>query len=108
MNSLRIEFDSNGYLKKATLIGESEALLFLEFGAGIHFNKDMTHPLASELGYGVGTYPGQTHAFDENGWWYLDDNGEWRHSYGIGADMPMYRSAQEMQKKIKSIAEGVF
>lgn len=108
LNSLRIAFDSNGYLKSATLSGESEALLFLEFGAGIHFNKDMTHPLASELGYGVGTYPGQVHAFDEGGWWYLGDDGEWHHSYGIGADMPMYKSAMEMRRKILSIAKEVF
>ena len=106
--SLRIELDTEGNLKRATLIGQSEALLFLEFGAGIHFNQDMTHPMASELGYGVGTYPGQIHSFDENGWYYLGDDGKWHHSYGIKADMPMYKSAQAMRNKILSIAKSVF
>ena len=50
--------------------------LAIEFGAGIRYNKT-ANPKASEFGMGVGTFPGQTHAENPEGWYYLDSNGEW-------------------------------
>lgn len=69
-------------------------VMFVEFGAGITFNKGNKYPTKrnnlnySPDDYGVGTYPGQTHAFDPNGWWYTE-NGESIHSYGTPAAAPL-------------------
>lgn len=108
IGSARIEFSTQGSIKSASIVVESDAILFLEFGSGIKYNQSEAHPKASELGYGVGTYPNQTHAFDENGWWYQDDDGVWKHSYGIKADMPMYKGAMKMHNELVRVAKEVF
>lgn len=81
--------------------------LAIEFGAGIRYNQT-ANPKASEFGMGVGTFPGQTHAENPEGWYYLDSNGEWKHSYGVRASMPMYKASVEMRQKIDSIVREVF
>lgn len=82
-------------------------LLAVEFGAGIKYNAT-ENPKASEFGMGVGTFPDQKNAFNPNGWYYLGDDGEWHHSYGVRATMPMYKSSMEIQRNIKEIAKEVF
>lgn len=83
-------------------------LLFaIEFGAGIKYNPT-SNPKSAEFGFGVGTFPGQKHALDPNGWNYLGDDGEWHHSYGIRATMPMYKAAEEIRKNINNIVNDVF
>lgn len=108
IGSLRIETDSTGQITRMRVVVESEAILFLEFGAGITYNQGNENPKAGELGYGVGTYPDQTHAYDPNGWWYQDENGEWKHSYGTKAVMPMYNASQVMMTQAVKIAKEVF
>lgn len=108
LGSARIETTSTGEIVRMSVVVESEAILFLEFGSGITYNEGEGNPLANEFGYGVGTYPGQTHANDPNGWWYQDDNGEWKHSYGIKADMPMYKASRAMRDSLSKIAREVF
>ena len=83
------------------------SLLAVEFGAGIHYNP-VPNPKAEELGFGVGTFPNQTHAFDENGWWWMDLDGEWHHSYGFEPTQPMYHAWLEMYSQIEQIAKKVF
>lgn len=82
-------------------------MLAVEFGAGIHYNKK-ANPKADEMGLGVGTFPDQTHAFNEDGWWYFDEKTDtWKHSYGIQATMPMYKADQTMLKKYARIVREV-
>lgn len=92
----------------ATLVVQNEDILFIEFGAGIVLNRNKpSHPQERELGYGVGTYPGQTHAFDDEGWFYW--NGHRRiHSYGTEATMPVYNAYKEMVDQVERIAKEVF
>lgn len=99
-------FDSEGNLVKAQIVVTGEDLLFIEFGSGIRWNKS-PHPKASEYGYGVGTYPGQTHAYDPNGWYYRED-GKLHHSWGTEATMPVYKASLQMIEKIEEIAQEVF
>ena len=47
-------------------------LLSIEFGAGVHYNPTTNPLISSEFQYGVGTYPGQTHAYEDM-WWYWDE-----------------------------------
>ena len=82
-------------------------LLLIEFGAGIHYNKE-ANPKAQDFGMGVGTFPNQTHAFNENGWFFLGSDNKWHHSYGVKATMPMFRTAEELKEKVQEIAREVF
>ena len=82
--------------------------LAIEFGAGIHYNPT-PNPNADKLGFGVGTFPGQTHAFDKNGWYFWDEKTEtWKHSYGVKATMPMYKAYETMFLEAEKIAREVF
>lgn len=87
--------------------GHVYPLMMIEFGAGIHYNP-VDNPKASQFGMGVGTFPGQTHAFDTNGWYYMDDDGKWHHSYGVKATMPMYYADHEIIRNYVTIAKQVF
>lgn len=87
--------------------GSINTLMMIEFGAGIHFNHE-ANPKADDFGMGVGTYPGQTHAFQEEGWYYMDDSGNWHHTYGVKATMPMYNADMEILMNIHKVAREVF
>ena len=86
---------------------KGDDLLFIEFGSGIRLNQGRLHPKAAEMGYGVGTYPGQTHAFDPNGWYYRK-NGILYHSFGTEASMPVYKAVFEICEEAVRIAQEVF
>lgn len=81
--------------------------LAIEFGAGIRYNPT-ANPKSAEFGIGVGTFPGQTHAENPQGWWYLGSDGDWHHSYGVQASMPLYNASEDMRRKIDSIVKEVF
>lgn len=91
---------------KSTDYGDINMLLLIEFGGGIHHNP-VANPKAGELGFGVGTFPNQTHAF-EDGWYYPGDDGEWHYTHGVKATMPMYNADTEILLNIRKIAKEVF
>lgn len=94
-------FQSEGY-------ADFNVLLAIEFGAGIHYNQTPS-PIAGDFGYGVGTFPGQTHAFNNDGWYYWDERTqEWKHTYGVKATMPMYSASDTIIKEIVRSAKDVF
>ena len=82
-------------------------LLAIEFGAGIYYNSGNENPKANDFGLGVGTYPGQIHAF-EDGWYYLGDDNQWHYTHGVKAAMPMYNATMEIINQYKQIAREVF
>lgn len=86
-------------VKRATV----SPMLMLEFGSGLQAENPANIP-----GVGTGTFPGQTHAENPGGWWYMDLDGVWHHSNGVSARMPMYFAGKEMRVKIVSIAREVF
>lgn len=94
---------STGDIIKAVIYLEGEDALFVEFGAGIVFNP-VDHPLAASLGYGPGTYPGQTHV-PMPGYWYYGDG---KLSVGTEATMPIYGAAEHMRNVIVQKANEVF
>lgn len=107
IGSIRIENLSDSQKIRMSIVVESEAILFLEFGAGIKYS-DTVHPKASEFGMGPGTYPGKGHWDNPNGWWYLGDDGEYHHSYGLRAAMPMYQAEQAIIRDMNKIAKKIF
>lgn len=100
----------NGWTAIISMSG-SQAL-FIEFGAGVTFNTSKgssLHPVGEELGYTIGSYnPSSPHATDPNGWWYMDQWGEWQHTYGTPTFAPMYNSSLVMLTEIQKVAKEVF
>ena len=95
------KFEHDGYAPFNTLLA-------IEFGAGIKYNSE-ENPKAPDLGFGVGTFPDQTHAFDKNGWWFWSEEKQsWIHSYGVKATMPMYKASLEIADNVVKIAKQVF
>lgn len=107
LNSIRIENRSDSGITRMSIVVESDAILFLEFGSGILYSGTV-NPKSAELGMGPGTYPGEGHWDDPNGWWYLGDDGEYHHSFGIEAAMPMYRATMDIVRNVGTIAKAVF
>lgn len=113
ISSLQVqEIDATHYV----LLAGSVALLFFEFGAGVIGSG---HPLAGEMGMGPGTYPGQKHALDPNGWWFptddanliirTDKNGQgWGHSKGNPPYMPFYNASKQIRADLLKTAQEVF
>ena len=90
-----------------------DPLLMAEFGSG-RFASDASgqkndHYISSGgVNAGRGTFPGQTHAFDEGGWYWRDLSGEWQHSEGEIPTMPVYHAALEMEERVIELAREVF
>ncbi len=78
-------------------------LLMAEFGSGWK-----AQPHFGDARGGQGTFPDQTHAFDREGWYWRDLDGELHHSYGITPTMPMYKAYSYMEQNIISKAKEVF
>lgn len=99
---------ATGEVKQSEKYPPFSTLLAIEFGAGIHYNSGNENPKAEELGFGVGTFPGQIHAF-EDGWYFWDEKQQkWRYTHGVKATMPMYGASVEIAKKAGKIAKEVF
>lgn len=93
----------------ATLRLRGEDVMFVEFGAGVHYNGppgQSPNPKGAELGYTIGSYGLGQGRYDH--WWYTDDNGEMKVSYGTEATMPMYKADMEIQHRYIDIARKVF
>lgn len=78
-------------------------LLMAEFGSGSGAENPM-----NVQGVGQGTFPGQTHAFDKEGWYWQEEDGTWKYSKGITAKMPMYKASLRIQEIVISKAREVF
>ena len=93
---------------KGVIVAGGNAI-WIEFGTGVRNNGSAgtsPHPKGSELGMAIGTY-GKGHGADPNGWWYYDE-GEVKHTYGIKANMFMYKTALELQRVCPELAKEVF
>lgn len=98
------EPNGDGYIIRAS----GMTALILEFGAGVKLGGG--HPQAAEFGMGVGTYPGQRHAFDPNGWYLPRSAGIFagEHTYGNPPAMAMYNAEKDMEREIEQMAREVF
>ena len=99
---------AKGAVKEQEGYAPFSILLAIEFGAGIHFNPTPNPLISSEFPYGVGTFPGQTHAYEDM-WWYWDENTqEWKPTHGVKATMPMYSADMEIIQNVVKFAKEVF
>ena len=99
---------AKGAVKEQEGYAPFSILLAIEFGSGVHFNPT-PNPLSAEMGYGVGTFPGQVHAMEPGGWYFWsEEKQQWIHSYGVKATMPMYNADMEIIKNVVKFAKEVF
>ena len=91
---------AKGAVKEQDGYAPFSILLAIEFGAGVHFNPTPNPIISSEFPYGVGTFPGQTHAYQDM-WCYWDENTqEWKPTHGVKATMPMYSADMEIIQNV--------
>lgn len=86
------------------------AAVFLEFGTGIRHNTPAgtsPHPKGAELGMTIGEY-GKGQGANPGGWWYYDSAGQIRHTYGVAANLFMWRTARELERVAPELAREVF
>ena len=99
---------AKGEVKEQEGYAPFSILLAIEFGAGIHYNPTQNPIIGSEFPYGVGTFPGQTHAYEDM-WWYWDEKTqEWKPTHGVKATMPMYSADMEIIQNVVKEAKDVF
>ena len=99
---------AKGAVKEQEGYAPFSILLAIEFGAGVHFNQTQNPLVGSKFPYGVGTFPGQTHAYDDM-WWYWNENEQkWIPTHGVKATMPMYKAGEDIRSKIIKTAKEIF
>lgn len=107
--SLQKEINKGGFTAHILVGG---AAVWLEFGTGVVANPvgvgGYVHPKGAELGMsGIGTF-GNHNGSNPDGWWYYDENGRRRHTFGIPATMFMWNSAQAARRDIPYLARRIW
>lgn len=110
-----IEQTENGY----KVVASGNAVAFIEFGTGVHYNAGVSCPLKKPSGIvGIGEYGKKQGKKDE--WRYNGDpgtNGELRTSssgetyvvtHGNPAQMPMYNALTAMRSEVERIVREAF
>ena len=92
----------------ATLRLRGEDVMFVEFGAGIHYNGpagSSPHPMGVELGYTIGSYGQGNGAYE---YWFYEKDGTTHISEGTEATMPMWKADKAIRDDFANIAKSVF
>lgn len=90
------------------VIARGEDAVWVEFGAGVHYNGaagTSPHPKGSELGFTIGGYG---KGMGKKDVWGFYEDGELRLTHGAPATMPMYNAAKTVCDEISGIAREVF
>jgi hypothetical protein len=93
---------------KGVIVAGGNAV-WLEFGTGTRYNGaagTSPHPEGEELGMKIGEY-GAGHGADPNGWWYYDGE-RIKRTFGIQANMFMWKTARELERIAPELAREVF
>lgn len=91
------------------VISHGEDMVWLEFGAGVHYNGAVggkPNPLAANVPglVGIGQYGKGKGKQDQ---WIYRENGVAYRTYGTPASMPLYHAIQDVMGDIETIARGV-
>lgn len=90
------------------VIARGEDAVWVEFGAGVHYNGSAgtsPHPKGSELGFTIGGYG---KGMGKKDVWGFYEDGKLRLTHGAPATMPMYNAAKTVCDEIAEIAREVF
>lgn len=100
--SIDVVEGKTGFLVEA----KGDAVAFIEFGAGVHYNGSGSYPLPKPEGVvPIGQYGYKLGRFDS---WSFQENNVIITTHGNPAYMPMYFASVEMQSKLTDIAREVF
>lgn len=94
---------------KGVIVAGGNAV-WVEFGTGTRYNGPVggsPHPMGAELGMTIGEY-GKGQGANPGGWWYYDESGQVKHTYGIPATMFMWKTARELERVAPELAREVF
>lgn len=94
-HEITVEPCNGGYTVRAS----GTTVLFVEFGTGL---IGFGHPEPHDMG--PGTYPGNGHWDDPNGWWYAHN----QHTFGNPPNMPMYNTVKELEMELERVVREVF
>jgi len=104
LNDISVTVEQRG-VNSYAIVANGEAVLFVEFGAGVTYGYGHPEPSVEGVPMGPGTYPnGKGHWDDPRGWWI--PGGE--HTYGNPPSMTMYLTAKDLRNQLESIAQEVF
>lgn len=90
------------------VIARGEDAVWVEFGAGVHYNGSAgtsPHPKGSELGFTIGGYG---KGMGKKDVWGFYEDGKLRLTHGTPATMPMYNAVKTVCDEIAEIAREVF
>lgn len=108
-HSTYVELNSDKGTAEAKLIVQGKELLFIEFGAGVYYNKaagSSPHKKGEEFGFLIGSY-GKGNG-KKKVWGYYDDNNNLILTHGVQATMPVLKAEQKIIEDYKRIARRVF
>jgi hypothetical protein len=104
-----IKINRYGNYSQAQLTVQGRDIMFIEFGAGVHYNGAVgtsPNPKGEEMGMTIGSYGyGQG---KNDVWAYHAEQGELVITYGTKATMPMYRASLRIQKEAEKVIKEVF
>lgn len=81
--------------------------VFVEFGAGVHFNRSSSYPIQKPNGIAdIGKYG--YHLGSLESWRYKDSKGNEVRTFGTPAQMPMYNASKYVKTRVVDIARKVF
>jgi hypothetical protein len=111
-SSVTIEPTENGY----RVVASGNAIAFIEFGTGVHYNAGSSYPLPKPSGIvGIGEYGKKQGKKDK--WQYKGDpgtdgivsqDGRVVTTHGNPAQMPMYHATMAMQNEVERIVKEAF
>lgn len=116
-NDVSVELLNDG--EKLVIKASGEVVMFVEFGAGVHYADDYPSEVKSRVPdiVGRGQY-GKGHGKQETWAYYGDDAGTngWKNpkrpglvfTHGNPANMPMYNASKDMRSQMEQIAREVF
>lgn len=99
---------------KAVVRLKGDDVVFVEFGAGIHYNTPVgtsPNPYGVELGYTIGSYSDSGNGYSQGQydyWGHIDDNGVFVVTYGTEAAMPLYHASVRVKQRYADVAKSIF
>jgi len=92
---------------KASVEAEGEAVAFIEFGAGVHYNGAEPYPEPRPSGIvNIGDYGYKQGRKDK--WYYTTPDGVKHETHGTPASMPMYHAGKAIVKAVDEVTAEVF
>lgn len=105
-----VKIRSFGAYSEATLVLQGRDILFIEFGAGVHYNGEVgtsPNPKGEKMKMTIGSY-GKGQGANDSWVYFSEEDGRFKTSHGTKASMPMYNAGVKIRQEVIQIAKEVF